>query len=153
VIFPDGIANAQVALQNGNVVDRDVTDNAIFASFGSQAVSVSWTDASGHSHSQVLGAGQRCPQFQPLPADALDRASAVALGGFAPADHARVTRVKRLERGDRGGYLYGRCGAATASRGVLVELHIDAGTSASMAKVSLLLGRIDGRMQVWERLH
>jgi hypothetical protein len=153
VVVPDGVAEVRIELRDGTIADRRVSENAVFASLPSQAVSVSWTDPAGHAHAQRLGAGQRCPLFDPLPADAFGAASALALSAFPPAGHARVASVKRLERGDRGGDLYAKCGATTASRAVLVDLHVDAGRSASLSQVSLLIGRIEGRMRVWERLH
>ena len=157
-IFRDGITEARITLRDGTILDRPIRENAIFLALPSQAVSVSWTDASGVSHAQAFAGRPHCPRFEPLPPDALAEAKRAALAAaphlYPATTNPRVTRAKRLARGDRGSDLYDKCGERTGRRGVLVELQVTPRIrSASLSQGALLLGRIRGRMTVWERLH
>jgi hypothetical protein len=153
-IFRDGIEQAAVTLRDHSLARGRVRDNTLPLWFATPVESVSWTDTSGHRRTATLtGVPRACPQFEPLGPDGLDRARRLALRMFADPT-PRVTHLASLARGDRGGDLYGKCGAPVASRAVLVDLHVTPPVrSASLSQVSLLIGRLDGQMRVWERLH
>jgi hypothetical protein len=133
--------------------------------------------AGGAAFALALGAGAKpatppapnpaqgaCPRLtmQPLPGDAVARASLAALDqaravyGGLERKGMRVTRAALApdDRTPRGAYARAKCGRAAQRRTVVVYLEFPAmRPSASLSQGVVLVSRFAGAYRVWARLH
>lgn len=153
-LFPDGTRDVSVTTRDGESWGAPrLTDNAILLR-GELAV-LSFTGASGRRYIQgslrrPLTPPARCPaKLGALPADPDDEAVRAALRVvqfFYP--EAREAEAKAARPSGT------PCGAAITRRTVEVRLTLTpAHGSASLAQGRLLVGMVDGRMQVYYLLH
>jgi hypothetical protein len=165
-IFPDGIDEVRVTMRGGTVVTRTVRSHAVLLPLTQMVTSMSWTGPTGVLHTQQYSDpdpnetpdARGCPDLEPLPVNADAQAAQAALAAvprlYPGRTAPRVLSVAPLKPGDRGGIAYKTCGAQTASRALKVELRLRSKVrSASLSQGTLLVGRIKGRMTVWQQLH
>jgi hypothetical protein len=150
-LFRDGTRDVRLTFADGRRLPAPIHSN-LASGIGDGPIEItSWTGPSGRRHivstvnAALFQRPASCPRaLDPLPPDAEAAARRAALLAvdhtYAEVVEADVTAVKR------GG---GPCGRAISDRTIEVGVHLTQRGSASLSQGRLLVGMVDGDMQVY----
>jgi len=158
-LFPDGASDVRLTLQDGTRLFPKLQNGAVFAEADRVGVAA-WTSRAGVRYfnrnewaPQSVDLPERCPKaLDPLPADPKPKAARIALRAaedlYRGAQSAEVAQI--LAGPQRGT----PCGPAVTGRTLEVDLELKTPVSSdSLAQGRLLVGNVNGQLQVFYRMH